>query len=63
MDFEVMERLFQKGYIFDPRGKTKSVVLASEELLRVKRLFCEIFGKQGKETAAGKYVRKCCTRD
>jgi predicted GNAT superfamily acetyltransferase len=23
MDFEVMDRLFQKGYIFDSRGKAK----------------------------------------
>ena len=31
-DFEVMERLCEKGYILDPRGKSKSVVLTGEGL-------------------------------
>jgi hypothetical protein len=54
MDFEVMDRLFQKGYIFDPRGKAKSVVLTEEGLLRAERLFSELFGKKEKDTGAGK---------
>lgn len=44
-DYEVMDRLFQKGYILDPRGKVKSVVLTEEGLARSKRLFVELFGK------------------
>jgi hypothetical protein len=44
-DFEVMDRLFQKGYIFDPRGKAKSVGLTREGLARSERLFEELFGK------------------
>jgi hypothetical protein len=43
MDFEVMDRLFQKGYIFDPRGKAKSVVLTDEGLTKSEELFTELF--------------------
>lgn len=42
-DFEVMVRLFQKGYIYDPRGKAKSVVLTKEGLARSERLYAELF--------------------
>ena len=45
-DFEVMDRLFRKGYILDPRGKAKSVVLTEEGLARSERLFAELFGKK-----------------
>jgi hypothetical protein len=44
-DFEVMDRLFEKGYIFDPRGKAKSVVLTQKGLARSKELFEELFRK------------------
>ena len=45
-DFEVMDRLFEKGYIYDPRGKAKSVVLSPEGLERSKVLFAELFGNK-----------------
>ncbi len=45
IDYEVMDRLFQKGYILDPRGKAKSVVLTVEGLARAETLFKELFGK------------------
>lgn len=45
-DYEVMDRLFEKGYILDPRGKAKSVVLTEEGLARSERLFGELFGKR-----------------
>jgi hypothetical protein len=45
-DFEAMDRLSEKGYILDPRGKTKSVVLTEEGLARAERLFGELFGKR-----------------
>jgi probable addiction module antidote protein len=45
-DYEVMDRLFQKGYILDPRGKVKSVVLTEEGLARSEWLFVELFGKR-----------------
>lgn len=46
LDFEVMDRLFQKGYILDPRGKAKSVVLTKEGLARSAELFDEWFRKK-----------------
>ena len=44
-DYEVMDRLFEKGYILDPRNKTKSVFLTQEGLARSKALFERLFGK------------------
>jgi hypothetical protein len=50
-DFEVMNRLHEKGYIFDPRGKSKSVGLTQEGLARSKELFEGLFGeKKGEGT-------------
>ena len=46
-DFEVMNRLFEKGYILDPRNKIKSVVLTEEGLSRSRELFDKLFGKKG----------------
>lgn len=48
-DFEVMNRLFEKGYILDPRNKTKSVFLAEKGLARSKELFEELFRKKKAE--------------
>lgn len=45
-DFEVMNRLFEKGYILDPRNKNKSVVLTQKGLARSKELFAQLFGKR-----------------
>lgn len=45
-DFEVMERLHEKGYILDPRGKSKSVVLTGDGLARSRELFEKLFGKK-----------------
>jgi hypothetical protein len=45
-DFEVMDRLHEKGYIFDTRGKSKSVVLTDEGLARSKELFEGLFGRK-----------------
>jgi len=44
-DFDSMDRLREKGYILDPRNKTKSVVLTEEGLKRSKLLFEKFFGK------------------
>ena len=46
LDFEVMNRLFEKGYILDPRGKSKSVVLTEMGLAKSGEFFEELFGKQ-----------------
>jgi hypothetical protein len=45
-DFEVMNRLFEKGYILEPRGKAKSVVLTEKGIARSRELFEELFGRK-----------------
>jgi predicted GNAT superfamily acetyltransferase len=47
-NFEVMDRLFEKGYILDPRGKAKSVVLTEKGLARSRELFEALFGRANK---------------
>ena len=42
-DWDAMDRLFQKGYIQDPKGKAKSVLLTDEGLRRSKELFQRYF--------------------
>jgi hypothetical protein len=44
-DWDAMERLHERGYISNPRGKAKSVVFTEEGLERAKRLLHELFGK------------------
>jgi hypothetical protein len=44
-DWDVLGRLHQKGVIFDPVGKVKSVVLTDEGLAASERLFGALFGK------------------
>jgi hypothetical protein len=44
-DWEVMNRLRQKGMILNPVGKTKSVVLTEEGLAESERLFKQLFAK------------------
>ena len=51
-DWDAMDRLHQKGYITDPRGKAKSVVFTEEGLERAQRLLQEVFGKRGEPNAA-----------
>ena len=45
MDWDVSDRLHEKGYIANPRGKTKSVVLTEEGARRSKELFETYFAK------------------
>jgi len=44
-DFEVMNRLHEKGFIDNPVNKTKSVWLTEEGLKESERLLFELFGK------------------
>ena len=43
--FEVLDRLYEKGYIFNPRGKAKSVVLIDEGLVKAREVFDGLFGE------------------
>ncbi|MEH6473703.1 MAG: DUF6429 family protein [Halopseudomonas sp.] len=45
IDFDVMNRLHEKGYILDPVSKTKSVVLTDDGLETSERLFRKLFEK------------------
>jgi hypothetical protein len=49
-DWDAMDRLYKKGYIHDPVGKAKSVVLTEEGLRKSERLFDEMFSKPGTES-------------
>jgi hypothetical protein len=44
-DWDAMDRLFEKGFIGDPKGKAKSVMLTDEGARRSEELFCKLFGK------------------
>lgn len=45
-DWDAMNRLYEKGLIFDPVNKAKSVVLAEEDLLEAERLFNKLFVRE-----------------
>ncbi len=45
-DWDAMDRLHAKGYISDPKGKTKSVALTDEGLQRARELFNQHFGRK-----------------
>ena len=45
-DWDTMKRLHQKGFISDPVGKPKSVVLTDEGLRESARLFKKLFAKR-----------------
>jgi hypothetical protein len=45
-DWDAMDRLHQRGFITDPRGKAKSVVFTEEGLERARRLLGKLFGKR-----------------
>ena len=44
-DWDAMNRLHEKDYITDPRGKAKSVVFTEEGIERAERLLAQLFGK------------------
>jgi len=45
-DWDAMNRLHDKGFISDPRGKAKSVVFTEEGLVEAERLLEELFSKE-----------------
>jgi hypothetical protein len=46
-DWEAMNRLHEKGFISDPRGKTKSVAFTERGLIEAQRLLQELFSVDG----------------
>lgn len=43
-DWDTMNRLFEKGYIDNPKSKTKSVYVTEEGFAKAKELFIKFFG-------------------
>lgn len=43
-DWATMNRLHEKGYISDPKKKTKSIELSEKGFQRAKELFTKFFG-------------------
>jgi hypothetical protein len=43
MDWDVMDRLYEKGYIGDPKSKAKSVILTDEGQRLSEKLFLQFF--------------------
>lgn len=48
-DWDVMNRLHEKGLIFNPVGKAKSVALTKEGMAESERLFQQYFGVGDKD--------------
>ncbi|MCI0422025.1 MAG: DUF6429 family protein [Acidobacteria bacterium] len=42
-DWDALDRLHEKGYIFDPKNKSKSVVFTEEGRQRAEQLFQKLF--------------------
>lgn len=45
IDWEVTNRLYEKGLICDPVGKAKSVIMTEEGIKKSKELFVKLFSK------------------
>jgi hypothetical protein len=45
-DWESMNRLYERGFISDPRSKAKSVVFTEEGLVRSRQLLDQLFGRE-----------------
>jgi hypothetical protein len=44
-DWEVLDRLYEKGYISDPKSKAKSVIVTEDGISRSEELFRKYFAK------------------
>jgi Domain of unknown function (DUF6429) len=45
-DWDAMDRLYENGYISDPKGRAKSVVFTEEGEERSRQLLEKLFGKK-----------------
>ncbi|MDP1783871.1 MAG: DUF6429 family protein [Sulfuricurvum sp.] len=46
IDWDVMDRLHEKGYIDNPKSKAKSVSLSDDGLEKARNIFDKLFGKE-----------------
>ena len=44
-DWDTLDRLYQKGFIHDPKGKTKSIAVSPEGRIKAEELFLKHFEK------------------
>lgn len=44
-DFDMLDRLYEKGYIYNPKGKAKSVVFTDKGLTKAEEIFDGLFGE------------------
>jgi len=44
MDWDTLDRLYEKGMIENPRSKAKSIVFTDEGARRAEELFAQLFG-------------------
>jgi hypothetical protein len=51
-DWDTMDRLYEKGYISNPKGKAKSIAVSEEGEKRSRELFEQMFGISEQATEA-----------
>lgn len=56
-DWDVMDHLFEKGFISDPRSRAKSVVLTEEGLARSEALFASLLARPDEAAPAAARTR------
>ncbi len=61
-DWDTMNRLHEKGFIGNPVGKAKSVVMTPEGCRKAKELFEKLFVKHRIEKNVGEQVGACLKR-
>ena len=52
-NWDVMDRLYEKGFISNPAGKAKSVVLTELGMAESDRLFAQLFGSGNEKNSSG----------
>ena len=50
-DWDALDRLHEKGYISDPKGKAKSVVVTEDGARRSSELFKSYFGMESRSAS------------
>ena len=61
-DWDTLNRLYEKGYISNPVGKSKSVVMSEEGFLRSKELFERHFVRKASVTTLPKFTTEARKR-
>lgn len=54
LDWDILDRMFERGWISDPRTKVKSVVVFDDAARLSKELFAQQFGESDRPRQPGK---------